>query len=321
MSEAFQGNDEYVPLTPLATPPKRQPWWGVKRPARWIRALAAGALLWGLAVGVLLATGDIYVGAAVVLGTFVVPVSLYLRFVDGESLAGVTSRLTMRLFACGGLVGFLAAALAERPFSSQPALSFDGWVGIVEESVKLMILAIMTRSLAEKTPRSGFVLGAMVGLGFSAFESAGYALAAMVGPGASIYSVVTTVLTKAAITPFSHLIWTGIAGAALFASSRNGRFRLTPLAIAALFGVAALHASWDMVPQLATNLRIWLAGAAGSHVAPVGSVTFDLLDDAGLAMVSLPSLYVAYRLRRRKPASTDKAPQPASLRATDRSAA
>lgn len=266
--------------------------------------------MWALAVGVLLTTGDRYVAAAVVLGAFVVPLALATRLADSQRLPGVDWQLMGRLFAFGGLLGFLASALLERPLTSQPPLVFDSWVGVVEETSKLVLLAVMTRRLAVKTTRSGLVLGGVIGFGFAAFESAGYALAASIDGGDS-HAVIAMVLTRAAATPFTHGLWTAIAGAGLFASSRNGRFRPTLLAVVALAGVAAVHAGWDLMPNLAADLQTQLAGASSGH-AMGADLSANLLDAAGQALLSVPPLYAAYRLRPRPKGGAGSARVPAS---------
>ncbi len=47
--------------------------WLLTRLPGWAKILTVGASLWALSVGVLIATGDEYVVAAVALGAFVVP--------------------------------------------------------------------------------------------------------------------------------------------------------------------------------------------------------------------------------------------------------
>lgn len=283
--------------TLLAPPAAGQDRSRLGRLPRWVRVLAGGASLWGLATAVLLATGDRYVTGAVVLGTFVVPLAFCFKLVEGEDLPGTELQLLVRLFVFGGILGFLASAFLEHPLSSQPAVVFDGWVGLVEETSKLAALAFMTRNFVGKTPRSGFVLGGLVGFGFAAFESAGYAVASAVGPGTGSHVLIDTVLTRAVTAPFTHGLWGALAGAALFASSRNGRFRLAPLAVAALAGVAALHACWDLMPYLAARLESWLTGADAHMKA---------LYETGQAILCLPPLYVVYRLRRRPPPAADR---------------
>ncbi len=247
-----------------------------------------GAAVWGLAVGVLLSTGDRYVAGAVVLGTFVVPLALGVRVADGEVLPGVGTQLMVRLFAYGGLLGFLASAFLEHPMISQAAFVFDGWVGVVEEASKLAVLAYLTRNLVGRTARSGLVLGGLVGLGFSAFESAGYATASAINSWGSSHAIIEMVVARALAAPFTHGLWTAVAGAALFASSRHGRFRATPAALAALTGVTALHAWWDLAPNVAARLG-------------GGDMTVYL----ALALLSVPPLYAAYRIERHRSGADD----------------
>lgn len=282
--------------TLLASPAAGQDRSRLARLPRWVRVLAGGALLWGLAAAVLLATGDRYVTGAVVLGTFVVPLAFCFKLVEGEDLPGTELQLLVRLFVFGGVLGFLASAFLEHPLGSQPAVVFDGWVGLVEETSKLAALAFMTRNFVGRTPRSGFVLGGLVGFGFAAFESAGYAVASAVGPGTDSHVLIDTVLTRAVTAPFTHGLWSAVAGAALFASSRNGRFRPAPLALAALAGVAVLHAGWDLMPYLAAHLEYWSTGT-DAHL--------KALYETGQAILCLPPLYVVYRLRRRPAPAAD----------------
>ena len=304
----------------LATPAGRRGGWRPDRLPGWVRLLVGGASLWGLAVGLLLATGDRYVLGVVVLGTFVVPLTFSFKLVEGENLPGVDPRLLVRLFAFGGLLGFLASAFLEHPMAAQSVVVFDGWVGAVEETSKLAVLAFMTRNLAEKTPRAGFVLGGLLGFGFAAFESAGYAVASVFGAGSRDHVVIETVVTRAVTAPFTHGLWGAVAGAALFAASRNGRFRPAPLVVAALAGVAALHASWDLMPYLVSRLEPGLIGTS-SHPGA--------LYESGQAVLCLPPLFIVYRMRRRPVVPLDQeedeeptaAGSPVCVGRTDRSAA
>src|SRR4029453_3039057 len=78
--------------------------------------------------------------------------------------------------AGGGGVGGggRGAALLRQP--SGPAYA---GVGLIEEAVKLAALWLLARRLPRYTMRDGIVLGAAVGLGFAALESAGYAFNAL----------------------------------------------------------------------------------------------------------------------------------------------
>ncbi len=285
----------------LARPAPSTRWWKPGRWPRWLQLLVGGAAAWGLAVAVLLSTGDRYVAGAVVLGTFVVPLALGVRVADGEVLPGVGTPLMVRLFAYGGLLGFLASAFLEHPMISQPAFVFDGWVGVVEEASKLAVLAYLTRHLVERTARSGLVLGGLVGLGFTAFESAGYATASAINSWGSSHAIIEMVVARALAAPFTHGLWTAVAGAALFASSRRGRYRAAPAALAALAGVTALHAWWDLAPNVAARLG-------------GGDLAVYLVQ----ATLSVPPLYAAYRIERCRGGADDgEADRPAGVMQPD----
>ena len=297
--------------------------WLLTRLPGWAKILTVGASLWALSVGVLIATGDEYVVAAVALGAFVVPLALAAGLTDRARRRAIAPQMMLRLAACGGLLGFLASALLERPILSEPVPVFDGWVGVIEETSKLALLALLTRRLVDTNPRAGFLLGGMVGAGFSAFESAGYAVSAAINTGGSGHAVIYMVLARATAAPFTHVLWTAVAGAALFASRRDRRFRLAPVLVLTLVAVAVLHAGWDMMPSIASGLHSWLAGA---HSRSAFSTT--VLLDTGEAMLSAPPLLVAYRLLRpaRAPGShaaleRSGGTRPALAAHTDRSAA
>src|SRR5687767_14930768 len=92
--------------------------------------------------------------------------------------------------------------------------------------------------------RYGMVLGATVGLGFAAFESAGYAFNALFTTnGLSLLAVVETEVLRGILTPIGHGVWTAILGGALLAAASR---RWRPRAIAFLLGwylvIALLHA-------------------------------------------------------------------------------
>jgi RsiW-degrading membrane proteinase PrsW (M82 family) len=104
---------------------------------------------------------------------------------------------------------------------TRPRGCFFG-VGLIEEAVKLAALALLTRHLLHKSARDGLVLGASVGFGFAAFESAGYALTAMItAHGLSLMDLVSTELLRGLLAPFGHGLWTAILGGVLFSPCRR----------------------------------------------------------------------------------------------------
>ena len=123
-------------------------------------------------------------------------------------------------------------------------------VGFVEETAKLLVLLAVAHQVHVRRPRDGMVLGATVGAGFAAFESAGYALRAVIGHADDnpVLSVVQTEAACAMVSPFMHITWTALVGGAVFAAaatSPTGSFRVTARVVWTFIGVVALHAIWD----------------------------------------------------------------------------
>jgi hypothetical protein len=115
-----------------------------------------------------------------------------------------------------------------------------------------------------KTGKQGALLGATIGAGFAAFESAGYAFnAAITTQGINLASLLQTEVVRAVLAPVGHVLWTAILGAAIFeAANRIGRLRLTFAVIVAFVGVALLHALWDSLGGITSAVALLLTGGA-----------------------------------------------------------
>ena len=118
---------------------------------------------------------------------------------------------------------------------------------MIEEIGKGAVLLAVAHQVHHREPRDGMVLGAVVGAGFAAFESAGYALQTMLDnldeqPSIDILEIEAF---RAVLAPFGHITWTALLGGALFASSRGGRFHVTRRLVLTFLGVVTLHALWD----------------------------------------------------------------------------
>jgi hypothetical protein len=109
--------------------------------------------------------------------------------------------------------------------------------------------------------RDGMILGAAVGFGFAAFESAGYAMTALITEnGVSLSDMVTIEVLRGLLAPLGHGLWTGILGGVLFAGGSRGRFPITGRLILAFLGVSLLHGLWDSMHGLAVVITLLLTG-------------------------------------------------------------
>jgi RsiW-degrading membrane proteinase PrsW (M82 family) len=185
-------------------------------------------------------------------------------------------------FLLGGLFSTELAILVEAPLvlalGSNPhgALIAHSLAGVIEEACKLAAVVIAARGLGQRDARNGLFIGGAVGLGFAAFEDMRYASEALadgVAGRSPLLSVLGVTFGRDVIGPLEHPVMTALLAAALFAASRNGRFRITGTVILVYLGVAAAHGLIDTAPDLiALGLRnslltAGLGGLAGILVA------------------------------------------------------
>jgi RsiW-degrading membrane proteinase PrsW (M82 family) len=247
-----------VPET-TRTMTKAHRWWS-RRP--WLHMFLGGLGLWVATVLVTFATRNAnLVPTIILLGSFLVPVA-FVAYAFGHADQVVTAQRIFTAFVYGGVLGVLGASVLEGAFLRQPSGPAYLGVGLIEEAVKLAALWLLARRLPRYTMRDGIVLGAAVGFGFAALESAGYAFNALfTSNGLSLVNLVETEVLRGILAPVGHGLWTAILGGALFgAAARRGRLRPTGSVLGFYLLVAALHALWDAAQPIAVWLTLVLTG-------------------------------------------------------------
>jgi RsiW-degrading membrane proteinase PrsW (M82 family) len=219
-----------------------------------------GLGLWVATVVVTFATRNAnLVPTIILLGSFLVPVA-FVTYAFGHADQVVTAQRIFTAFVYGGVLGVLGASVLEDAFLRQPSGPTYVWVGLIEEAVKLAALWLVARRLPRYTMRDGIVLGAAVGLGFAALESAGYAFNALFTmEGLSLRNLVETEVLRGLLTPLGHGLWTAILGGVLFrTAAEGGRLRLSGALVGWYLVVAGLHALWDAARPVAVWLTLLL---------------------------------------------------------------
>jgi protease PrsW len=270
----------------------------VRRTSRmWPRIFVVGLVLWVATVVVIFLTGNPnLIPTLVLLGSFLVPVTFVAWAFERRGTGELTAGLVFSTFLTGGVLGVLGASVLEAYLLHPSPWLFFG-VGLIEEAVKLVALMVLTRHLQTRSLRDGMILGAAVGFGFAAFESAGYAFTALFTvDGLSIVQLVQTELIRGLLAPVGHGLWTAILGGVLFATSRHGRFTITGKLILAYVGVSALHGLWDSMHSIALFLTLSLTEGERLRPSPQGWLVepsaeqvnlFSLLEWTGLAVISI----------------------------------
>jgi RsiW-degrading membrane proteinase PrsW (M82 family)/ribosomal protein S18 acetylase RimI-like enzyme len=224
---------------------------------------------------------------------------------------GITPLRLVLAFLAGGLLSTELAIFIEYfvgilPVGSPSAQSLlvRSLAGVIEEGCKLLVVVIAARGLAVRTARTGLFMGGAVGLGFAAYEDMRYAAASLLdlAPGHSALTAVLSVtLGRDLIGPLEHPILSALIASALFAATRDGRFRITPAFVGVFLVLAAVHGLIDAVPLLITDA-----------LGPVAGDWLGLLVGVMLA-IGLGIAWLIYTRRVRRKELADGLQQPVAV--------
>jgi RsiW-degrading membrane proteinase PrsW (M82 family) len=121
-------------------------------------------------------------------------------------------------------------------------------VGLIEESSKLIVPALVLIFMRHRSPADGLLVGVASGAGFAALETMGYAFVALIESRGSIATVDGILLLRGVLSPAGHMAWTGLSCAALWQAAADGWSRRSVVYFVLAFAAAvALHAAWDSV--------------------------------------------------------------------------
>ncbi|WP_105565261.1 PrsW family intramembrane metalloprotease [Microbacterium halophytorum] len=294
--------------TPSAT--KHKGWW-------W-KTLIGGAALWLITAYVTLVTGNTnLVPTVILLGSFLVPFAVVL-FAAERAVGRLDAVSLMMAFFVGGIFGVLGASILE--VHLEPSWYVYFGVGFCEELVKAVVFIVVGWRIVPKNGYQGALLGATVGAGFAAFESAGYAFnAGLTRRGIDLISMLETEAVRAVLTPVGHVLWTAILGAAIFAVAAKAQAKGAPQTgyapgwpmVLAFLAVVVLHALWDSMSFIAALIAVALTGSARDALQ-YGQLPTAQLEEisqlsttfyvAGLAVISVLGVLLL-RVWARRPAA------------------
>ena len=212
----------------------------------------------------------------IVIGSFAVPLSTMVLFMEANVWRNVSMYTVIKTFFVGGCAS-LVATLLLFSFYSVEEIDFFGafMVGLIEELGKAVIVLAVLRKLGKLSILTGMLIGACVGAGFAAFESAGYALqpfiqfqqitgyAAAYGQNIDgqqmMDAINNTIFLRAVLAPGGHVAWAAISGAAFVIAAKTKGIIDTSLftekQFLRLFAIPViLHCLWD------SPLSMWING-------------------------------------------------------------
>lgn len=230
-----------------------------KRHGWWWKTLLGGIATWIIVAIVTFSTGNTnLVPTVILLGSFLVPFTVVM-YASERTTGNLDMTRLILAFFIGGIFGVLGASILE--VGLQPSWYMYLGVGAIEELCKGVIFVIVGLAVLPKNGHQGALLGATVGAGFAAFESAGYAYnAGLTLRGIDLLSMLQTEAIRGLLTPVGHVLWTAILGAAIFAAW--GRAAKWWVVIVAFVSVAILHSLWDSMSFISAWFAIKFTGGA-----------------------------------------------------------
>lgn len=196
----------------------------------------------------------------IILGSFLVPIAVFVFFFELNTPKNVSFFNTIKIFLVGGCASLLFTLFL---FEFVEVEELDYWgailVGVVEEIGKLAIVAFFIYQEKDaKYTVNGLLIGAAVGAGFAAFESAGYAFRILLGAGYD--AMIDNILLRAVLAPGGHVVWAAMSGYGIMLAKGAKPFSFNCLTSAAFLKVfwmpVAMHSVWDMPIDLETSVPV-----------------------------------------------------------------
>ena len=215
----------------------------------------------------------------IVVGAFTVPLSTMILFMEVNAWKNVSLYKVIQTFLVGGCASLVSTLFLFSIVGSHELDFFGAFLtGIVEEIGKVVIVYWFLRKLGKLSILSGLLIGASVGAGFAAFESAGYAMQPVIlffqnsgyyaaygqqlDTSVMMDAINQSIFLRGFLAPGGHVTWAAISGAALvIAAKSNGKIDtslFTDGKFLRLFVIPIiLHGTWDS-PLSAIGAQIYL---------------------------------------------------------------
>ncbi|MFY9552627.1 MAG: PrsW family glutamic-type intramembrane protease [Thermoanaerobaculia bacterium] len=188
-----------------------------------------------------------FVPGLIVIGSFVMPLSVVILFFELNTPKNVSVYQVGKLLLLGGALSLILTSLVARilPGSGVGDVVPAMLTGVVEETGKALALLIVIGNPRYRWQLNGLLFGAAVGAGFAGFESAGYAYT----KAATIDDVLTVIQMRGMLAPGGHVIWTAMVGSAIWKVKGDKPFEVGMLfspVVLRRWGIAVvLHGLWD----------------------------------------------------------------------------
>ncbi len=204
------------------------------------------------------------------IGTFMMPLATLIFYLEVNAPRNVSIFLVLLMLFIGGVTSLLVTLILSQPLEFLYKTFGAAAAAIIEEPAKILIVVlVLGKYVRFKWILNGLLLGAAVGAGFGAFESAGYAFNAYLHRG-DVDDTVDSIVLRGLLAPFMHVVWTANAAAALWMVKGDKPFAWNMLGSGKFLRILALsiitHFIWNsdftLIPlPLVKDIKFLLLGA------------------------------------------------------------
>ena len=211
-----------------------------------------------------------FLPAMIMLAAFAVPVTILIFFFEINVFRNIPFYKVMKYFVWGGGLSLILAILFfSLDFNTDISTYFGAMmVGLIEEVAKAAIVAVfLFKSKKSNYILDGLLIGAAVGAGFAAFETAGYIL--RFGLNNGLQTMLEVIKFRGFLAPGGHVAWAAIEGAGLmyvkgFEKLDKKHLNDKRFLLICLIPIV-LHGVWDMpintpyyLLQITLTVAAWL---------------------------------------------------------------
>lgn len=211
-----------------------------------------------------------FLPAMIMLGAFAVPLTVLMFFFEINIFRNIPFYKVIKYFLLGGALSLILAILFFSLDFNTDITTYSGalMVGVIEEVAKAAIVAFfLFKEKRSNYILDGLLIGAAVGAGFAAFETAGYILKfGLQGGNAAMLQIIKI---RGFLAPGGHVAWAAIEGGALmyvkgFEKLDKKHFNDKRFLLMCLIPIV-LHGIWDMpinapyaIVQITVSILAWL---------------------------------------------------------------
>ena len=211
-----------------------------------------------------------FLPAMIMLAAFAIPVTVLIFFFEINVFRNIPFYKVIKYFIWGGALSLIVAILLfSFDFNTDITTYFGAlMVGLIEEVAKTVIVAVfLFKSKKSNYILDGLLIGAAVGAGFAAFETAGYIL--RFGLNGGLDAMLNVIKLRGFLAPGGHVAWAAIEGAALmyvkgFEPLNKKHLNDKRFLLICLIPII-LHGIWDMpislpyyITQITMTILAWL---------------------------------------------------------------